>query len=206
MIYVDHKITLDVRNIAAPVFVRMKRGDSSRRILVYLTEKSRPYPISEDCYAVFTAKKPDGNVIFNDCSVEGDTIIYEVTEQTTAVEGQFDAEIKLYGADGKLLTSPYFTIVVAGTVYNEGDEIESTSEYSALATLISRVKQLEDGAFVAVGLTPFIGENGNWWIGETDTGVSARGGSFTAAGAGDAIIITATLSVRADGDAIIIGG
>lgn len=27
----------------------------------------------------------------------------------------------------------------------------------------------------ADGLTPFIGENGNWWIGETDTGVKAQG-------------------------------
>lgn len=26
------------------------------------------------------------------------------------------------------------------------------------------------------GETPFIGENGNWWIGDTDTGVSATGG------------------------------
>ena len=25
------------------------------------------------------------------------------------------------------------------------------------------------------GLTPFIGDNGNWWIGEKDTGVSAKG-------------------------------
>lgn len=25
------------------------------------------------------------------------------------------------------------------------------------------------------GLTPFIGANGNWWIGETDTGVPAQG-------------------------------
>lgn len=25
------------------------------------------------------------------------------------------------------------------------------------------------------GNTPFIGDNGNWWIGETDTGVPARG-------------------------------
>ena len=30
----------------------------------------------------------------------------------------------------------------------------------------------EDGAD---GLTPYIGENGNWWLGDTDTGVSAKG-------------------------------
>lgn len=33
----------------------------------------------------------------------------------------------------------------------------------------------KDGADGADGLTPYIGENGNWWIGETDTGVAAGG-------------------------------
>ncbi len=32
-----------------------------------------------------------------------------------------------------------------------------------------------DGKDGADGLTPFIGENGNWWIGETDTGIQAIG-------------------------------
>lgn len=32
-----------------------------------------------------------------------------------------------------------------------------------------------DGKDGADGLTPYIGSNGNWWIGETDTGVSASG-------------------------------
>ncbi len=30
------------------------------------------------------------------------------------------------------------------------------------------------------GITPHIGVNGNWWIGETDTGVNAQGREFTA--------------------------
>ena len=33
----------------------------------------------------------------------------------------------------------------------------------------------KDGADGKDGNTPFIGENGNWWIGETDTGVKAAG-------------------------------
>lgn len=32
-----------------------------------------------------------------------------------------------------------------------------------------------DGKNGADGLTPAIGENGNWWIGDTDTGVKAGG-------------------------------
>ena len=145
MIYVDHKISLDVRSTMSSVFIRMKRGDSSRRILIHLTEKSRPYHIAEDCFSVFTAKKPDGNIIFNECSIDDNTIIYTVTEQTTAAEGKFTAEVKLYGGDGKLITSPSFTIIVEGTVYNEGEEIESTSEYNALTALIAKAIEVEDG-------------------------------------------------------------
>ena len=33
----------------------------------------------------------------------------------------------------------------------------------------------KDGANGTDGQTPYIGENGNWWIGETDTGVKAAG-------------------------------
>lgn len=30
-------------------------------------------------------------------------------------------------------------------------------------------------AMLIKGLTPYIGENGNWWIGDEDTGVAAEG-------------------------------
>ena len=33
----------------------------------------------------------------------------------------------------------------------------------------------KDGKDGADGLTPYIGENGNWWIGDTDTGIKAAG-------------------------------
>ena len=35
------------------------------------------------------------------------------------------------------------------------------------------------------GLTPFIGENGNWWIGEKDTGVKAAADAAVPAGSGN---------------------
>lgn len=49
-------------------------------------------------------------------------------------------------------------------------------------TMINIVYTNGDGTGFSIpygedGLTPFIGENGNWWIGETDTGVAAGGSS-----------------------------
>lgn len=32
-----------------------------------------------------------------------------------------------------------------------------------------------DGSDGTDGLTPYIGSNGNWWIGSTDTGIKATG-------------------------------
>ena len=132
-----YRISLDIHNPISGKTVNAKRGDTGRKIIISLVDGGVPYIISKDCYAVFTAKKPDGNVLFNDCTIENNTIIYVFTEQTVAVEGRTNCEIKLYGADKKLITSPKFTIQVDGTVYDEGDEVESSDEFSALKQLIA---------------------------------------------------------------------
>lgn len=139
------RISLDIHSTSSGETVNVKRGDTGRKIIITLVDGGMPYIISEDCYAVFTAKKPDGKVVFNYCTIEKNAIIYELTEQTVAVEGKVNSEIKLYGADGKLITSPKFTIIVFGTVYNEGDEIESTDEFTALTVLVSEVQKLREG-------------------------------------------------------------
>ena len=43
----------------------------------------------------------------------------------------------------------------------------------------------KDGKDGKDGLTPFIGENGNWWIGEKDTGVKAAADAAIPAGSGN---------------------
>lgn len=51
----------------------------------------------------------------------------------------------------------------------------------------------------ADGLTPYIGTNGNWWIGETDTGVKASGEGGTGGGSG-------SVDVLYSGDGLTAGG
>lgn len=155
MIYAEHKITLDIHQIVAPVSVRVKKGNTARRLLIHLAERGYPYHISEDCYAVFTAKKPDGKVVFNKCIIEECVIRYDFTEQTVAAVGLVDCEIILYGSDGKQLTSASFHIIVEDTIYDTDTEIESTDEYNALADLIAQVQYMKERGLMA---TPIIGE------------------------------------------------
>ena len=137
------RISLDIHKNCSGAVVCAKRGDVGRRIHISLTDGCIPYRIGADCRAVFTAEKPDKNVIYNDCIIQGDTIIYDMTEQTTAVVGRTDCEIKLYGADGKLITSPSFSLIISDTVCDDGDEVESSSEFSALTAAMAEVEELK---------------------------------------------------------------
>ena len=141
MIHSVFKINLDVHAAASQATVTMKRGDTARRISITLSERGRPYMISGECTAVFTAEKPDGHIVFNDCEIDGNTIHYNITPQTTAVVGVVPCEIRLYGANDALLTSPQFTLVVTETIYHDGVEVESATEVTALTHLFSEVAE-----------------------------------------------------------------
>lgn len=133
-----YRFSLEVQESQSNVCLDVKRGDmKSRTLLITLTDGGFPYHISDECYAVFAATKPDGKKVFNDCVIEDDTIIYELTPQTTAAAGCVECEIRLYGADDKLLTSPGFLIAVHDTTFHDGDVVESETETNTLNRLIS---------------------------------------------------------------------
>lgn len=132
-----------------------KKGDTGRKLQFLLTDNGAPYIISSECRAVFTAQKPDGNILYNTCQIDGNTITYTFTPQTCSVVGALACELKLYGADDKLITSSQFTLFVEDSVYSAEDVTESATEVSALtglisetATLLADVEQkLADNAF-----------------------------------------------------------
>ena len=151
-----YKISLNIHDHVSNVSLKAKKGDTGRVLQITLIDGSKPYVITSDCYAVFTAKKADGNVLYNRCSILGNTITYAFTPQTTSAVGNNECEIKLYGADSKLLISAGFTLVVEDTAYDDGDELKSVSEVTALTALVHETTtlirdvegRLASGAFV----------------------------------------------------------
>lgn len=137
-----YDITLELQKACAPWALTVKKGDTHRRLRLRLLSGGSPYPIADDCYAVFTAQKPDGTVIYNSCTREGSTLIYDLTPQTTAAAGVLNCEVKLYGPEDALLTSAAFILNVEDTVYTQGEEvITSTGEVSALTQLITQARE-----------------------------------------------------------------
>ena len=135
-------ISLDVLRLQSQGSLQVMLGDTARRIRFFLHEQGEPYELSSEVTAVLGAKKPDGTCLFQHCSVESGQIYYDFDPQFAAAVGTVFCELRLYGEDGKLLTSPRFSVMVTDTVYHEGDEIESSSEFSALTKLIEETQDI----------------------------------------------------------------
>lgn len=136
------RLNLDLQQTDMQITVRAKRGDTGRLLRITLSNEGVPYWIAPDCYAVFTGKKPDGTVIYNQCEIENNEILYRFTEQTCAVPGRIPAEIRLYGTEGKLLTTAGFLLEVHDTVYHPEDVL-SQDEMDALDALVLELWELK---------------------------------------------------------------
>lgn len=147
MIFSDYRFLLDVHEINSQISLSFKQGDTGRVLHITLTEEGEVFNIPEGCVAVFSAVKPDGKIIFNDCEINGNEISYTITPQTTTVTGKVDCEIRLYGKANTIISSPHITIFVHPAVY--ADRIESVDEVNVLSGLIYEAStKLANGEFV----------------------------------------------------------
>lgn len=136
------RLTLDVQDIDSGKMISVKKGETARSLIVSLANRGSPYKIADGCTVAFSARKPDGNPLFNDCAADGSTVRYDFTGQETAAEGVVACEIQVYGPDNKLLVSPRFELLVAEKVQQDGDVPESGPEFTALTEMVSRGTEL----------------------------------------------------------------
>lgn len=154
------KFTLDIHDIYSQFRIRVKKGDTSGRLIISLMENGKPYHITENCYAVLAGvKEKGGGILHNKCTIENNAIIYHFTKETTSTAGVIPCDILLYDQNDRVLVSPSFTIEVYDSVYSE-DEVENSNEFSSLANLISAANTLVNDVTDKLKRGEFIGEQG----------------------------------------------
>lgn len=131
-----YQISLNIQEHASHVILKAKRGDTGRLLYIILMDGRNPYVLTDECRAVFKAKKPDGKTLYNSCSIIDHVICYAFTPQTTSSVGRSECEIKVYGSDNKLLTSAQFTLIVDEEVYDEDAELVSEKEFTELTDVL----------------------------------------------------------------------
>ena len=140
MKYAVSRITLDLQDTSSPITLSAKQGDSMREIICGFRDDSGQYKLDPGFSVVFTAQKPSGNLIYNECSVDGNYARYQFTEQTVSEIGPLKCEFKIYDDLSKppKLTSPRFMINVEKPVFNDGDIPESSYEFLAVQDIVKK--------------------------------------------------------------------
>ena len=128
---ITQTINLDLSRQSAGLCLYAKQGDADSRYLrVCLTNQGQTYTPT-GVQANFRARKPDGTMVYNPAVINADgSVTVELTEQTLAVAGPVLADVCLCGAEGQVLSSASFMIMVDAQPY--GDRVESTNEWQAL--------------------------------------------------------------------------
>lgn len=146
-----YRLSLDMQKDSSGVTLHMKRRDTARQIHITLTDGGIPYPIPQSCYALLTARSPEGLLQPIECSIGEDSILCPVGAALTAAAGEVVCELRLYdrtdGTDALLLTSPRFTLSVVQPVQDGTEEEELlTPAQNALDSLIGRSQEAADAA------------------------------------------------------------
>ena len=112
MTYSIFRFTLNMHNHRSQASVSAFLGDTAIRLLITITDGGNTYAIEKGCVAILSGTKADGKKLWDRCAIVGNTIQYDFNEQTASCAGIVNCEVTLYGADGGVVTSPKFIIVV----------------------------------------------------------------------------------------------
>lgn len=140
---ITKKVTLNTWEINE-VVVYANRGEVDSRYIEVSFKDSEANTVSlSERNVVFYAKKPDGNVIFNNCTVDGvnNTAILNLTSQTLSVPGLLECEFQIFDGTNVLLKVNGLKIFVSEDE-NFSGALESTSEANALISAINRSEEL----------------------------------------------------------------
>ena len=135
MNYTNYKLTLDMTKIESQVSIPVPQNDTARRLYIRLFHNGKQFTLPNGVRVVLAAQKADGTVIYNDCLIENHVIRYDFTEQTTSAAGEMKCQLRVYGRNGGLITSPKLTIVVYENIFM-AENIVSSNEFTVLNQLI----------------------------------------------------------------------
>lgn len=151
-------------------------GDGTAELIHKRIGDSQPYPV---------AAVRDGN-----------TLIWTITSTDTAVatrplSGYGQCELRWYSGD-VLAKSKTWKTMVSRAMEAPSETAPPDPEQGWVDQVLAAgasAKEAADKAFSALSNAPYIGDNGNWYLGGTDTGKPSRGE------AGPALAVTNTAAV-----------
>ncbi|MBP3577711.1 MAG: hypothetical protein J6K15_06340 [Lachnospiraceae bacterium] len=149
---ITHRITLDVlKSGVQKILHGFYAGDVlSRRITVTLTAGSTSVELAQDATAVMYITKANGVENINACTVEGNTVFYDLLQTDTDAVGIANMQVKVI-SNGKVVYAPVFAIEIQSAI---GDDVEATTSpvYTALEAALIKAETVYNARLLSVDI------------------------------------------------------
>ena len=143
------RFTLDLHSIQSQASIPVMVGDTSVTLIISITDGGLPYHIEDGCLAKISIKRPTGTHLEEFCVVKNNAVVeyaFSQNENTCAVPGVHVCDIILYGADGGVVGTPRFTMVVSERVIRFDDIVLTDTDFTASEAMMKQeaVRQMQE--------------------------------------------------------------
>lgn len=135
------RFTLDLHSIQSQASIPVMVGDTSVTLIISITDGGLPYHIEDGCIAKISIKRPTGTHLEEFCVVKNNAVVeyaFSQNENTCAVPGVHVCDIILYGADGGVVGTPRFTMVVSERVIRFDDIVLTDEDFTAVDAMVKQ--------------------------------------------------------------------
>lgn len=131
---------IEIKTGSTPInqIVEAVQGDSGRVLRCIISDMSIP----DGSTARFYAVKPSGDEIYNNCAIDGQAVVLNMTTQMLAEVGTLNGQIEVTNS-GKTVTSFSFCVNVIKNI-KSNSAIESSNEFTALEEALRKAEEVAD--------------------------------------------------------------
>jgi len=137
---ITYRIQLDATKDGVQKILRgFFTGDvMSRRIAISILNGSVPLTMGENTAAIMYVAKPNGVTNYNACTIEGNTIYYDVLQADVDANGITEMQVKVMDGE-RVLYAPFFAVEVQ-TEKNSDTEAVATPTFTALEEALAKAE------------------------------------------------------------------
>ena len=183
---VYYPIAVDLYSVYPLPVMPAQQANVGRGAIVTLMANSAALVIEDESVFIYV-KKPDGSKVYADCTVDGNQIQIDFTQQMLLVPGTLEVELQMIDSSGDNITTPIFLIQNQRSNIDYA-EIISQSEFQALVAALSDVEELKKN-----GLKGDPGEAATITVGKVTASEPGSDPNVTNTGTETAAILNFTL-------------
>lgn len=136
-----YPITVDLYKIYPLPIMPAQEANIGRGALVTLTANSAAVVLENESVYIYV-KKPDGTKVYASCTVSGNQIQVDFSQQMLLLPGELEVELQMIDADGNNITTPIF--LIQNQISNiDYAGITSQNEFTALVDVLAEVQEIK---------------------------------------------------------------